>query len=159
MIDNGHLRICCPSFKCCILSTTIDREEIFSLISVEHQQKYRVLLNNKVSNEDRLQLQNGSKARCPFCDHIFDVNIESPSADSQVVTIEAPSSPTTSTTDSEKKLALQCPNVSLCPCRLGSYLSWYFARPFSVSKHSVVRAKSNCPRRTRPTIVLSLARK
>lgn len=116
MIDNGHLRIYCPSFKCCMLNTTIETEEICSLISVEHQQKYKVLLNNKVNNEDNLQLQNGSKIRCPFCDHIFDVNIESPSSDTQMITIDSPealvSSPTTSTAGKEKLLALQCPNVS-----------------------------------------------
>ncbi|KAI2806160.1 hypothetical protein BLOT_005171 [Blomia tropicalis] len=73
MIDNGHLRIYCPSFKC-MLGNEVDQQEIESLISKSHHEKYQVLLNNKV--RDEYLSKNQSKIRCPFCDQIFDVNVE-----------------------------------------------------------------------------------
>ena len=73
MIDNGHLYIYCPSFRC-MHNNQIESQEIVTLISPAHNAKYQVLLNNKVINE--YLAQNDSKIRCPFCDQIFDVNVQ-----------------------------------------------------------------------------------
>lgn len=57
-----------------MLNNSISSGQICELISSEHNKKYQVLTNNKVLNE--MLAQNQSKIRCPFCDQIFDVNVQ-----------------------------------------------------------------------------------
>lgn len=100
MIDNGHFRIYCPSFKC-MLNNVITKQEISAFISSEHNQKFQVLLSNKVLNECLEQDQ--SKIRCPFCDQVFEVNVQE---SSEEITPTMPIQ------------AVKCPNVNLYPTKL-----------------------------------------
>ena len=96
----------------------IDSKEIESLISPAHNAKYQVLLNNKVMNE--YLEQNQSKIRCPFCDQIFDVNVQPKDAASDEL------SPRPSTADNLAAVnpSVKCPNClesfcATCHIRMG----------------------------------------
>lgn len=77
----------------------ISSQEISELISPAHNDKFQVMLNNKVMNE--YLAKNQSKIRCPFCDQIFDVNVQASEANSAVISSEPAPKP-----------SVKCPNVS-----------------------------------------------
>ncbi|XP_075586761.1 putative E3 ubiquitin-protein ligase RNF144A-A isoform X2 [Dermatophagoides farinae] len=79
MIDNGHFRIYCPSYKC-LRKQSISIDEINDIITNEYyRQKIQTLFTkNKClqinGDNNSAIINNNNQLQCPFCEQIFDNN-------------------------------------------------------------------------------------